>query len=321
MAFHKDQQGTSEITNSYIGSVHLNRHHLAVFDAVAAAGRVGTAAQRLHISQPAVSKQVAALERAVGEPLFDRLPRGMQPTATGRLLFEYTQRIEALHARLLDALAAHRELREGQLALGASSTIGVYLVPDLLRRLRRAHPAIAVHVAIGNTAEIEARVLDGSLDFGLIEGPQRDPAVRAREFARDRLVAVAAPGHDWARGAPLTAAAFCQELYLAREEGSGTRAVVEGAFAAKGMQLQPAMELEGTDAVKAFVAAGHGVSVLSRLTVREEVSAGRLIARDIDDLELSRTLSVIRAPGRSASRAAAAALALVRTVRAASLPE
>ncbi len=156
----------------------FNRHHLAVFHAVASTGRVAAAAKCLGITQPAVSKQVAALERALGERLFDRAKQGMLPTAAGELVHGATERIEALLQRLAADLDALRTCAAGHLSVGASSTIGVYLLPELLRHYGERYPDVECAATIGNTAEIEQRVFDGSLDFGLIEGPAEHRASR-----------------------------------------------------------------------------------------------------------------------------------------------
>jgi DNA-binding transcriptional LysR family regulator len=289
----------------------LNRHHLAVAHAVAQMGNISAAAQLLGITQPAVSRQLAQLETAIGLKLFDRSRSGVTPTAAGRLLHAHTTGIEAMLDRLAESLEDFKSKRVGTLRIGASSTIGIYLVPNLLRRYEALFPKVQTQIVIGNTLEIETDVANGVLDFGLVEGVIQSDRLHTEVFAEDELLAIAPAQHSWAGQKTITPQAFLKERYIAREPGSGTRDVIAQAFVAGGLNITPSMTVRGSGAVKAFVAAGHGVSILSALAVAEEVESGRFIARLIRGLRLRRNLHLVRPIHKSLSPSALAAVQLI----------
>src|SRR6516164_9032898 len=154
----------------------MNLNHLFLFRAVAEAGSFSRAAESVYVSQPAISMQVAELEAQLDLILLHRLPRGVKLTAAGQLLFGYAQRLGALADEARRAMAEVKGLRRGRLSIGASTTIGVYLLPDLLGEYRRLHPDIDLQFFIGHTEKIVIRLLDGTLDAGLTEGlpPNRE---------------------------------------------------------------------------------------------------------------------------------------------------
>ena len=289
----------------------MNLNHLAIFYAVAREGSVTLGAERLHISQPAVSKQLQELERALGMPLFDRLPRGVRLTEAGELLEGYARRLFGLEAEAEAALAELRGLERGTLSVGASMTIGGYLLPDILARFHRKYPGIALRLEIANTEEVEQRLMDGTLDVGLTEGFLEHPELEASVFREDEMVVIAPPGHPLLSEEPVTAARLCLEPFLVREEGSGTRAVVERAFTERGLALRPVMSLGNIEAIKRAVAAGAGIAIVSALTVELEQEAGTLAVVAVRDLSVRRPLHRLRLRGKHQSHAARAFLELL----------
>jgi DNA-binding transcriptional LysR family regulator len=272
----------------------INLAHLAVFHAVASEGSVSRGAERLMVSQPAVSKQLRQLERSLGASLFDRLPKGVRPTAAGELLAGYARRIFALEAEAAEALAELRGMRRGSISVGASTTIGVYLLPEIFVRYRRAYPDVRMHMEVANSEVIRRR---------LVEGDELDSTV----FLRDELVPIAAPGHPLARRKrPVPAATLCREPFVVRETGSGTKSVVERALAERGLSVTPVMSLGSTEAIKRAVAAGVGVAIVSRLTVQQELQLGRLVVLRVPDLPINRPLHRLTLRGRQPSQAVAA---------------
>lgn len=278
---------------------------LRVFVAVAREGNVTRAAKRLSLSQPALSKQLAELEQGLSATLFDRLPRGMRMTAAGEVLLRHAERIFAAESAAESEIAALTGLRAGKLAIGASTTIGSYLIPSVFGAFRRAHPDVRLELEIANTAAIQGMVGDGRIDLGLTEGsvPGEQFAVEVLHY--DEMVAVAPPGHRWLHGKKrrLQLADLAEEPFLCRERGSGSREVIEAALAERGLNLEPAMALGSTEAIKNAVAAGLGVAILSRLTVELEVSSGRLALLDLRDLSLRRALHMVQLRGKSQSSA------------------
>jgi len=284
----------------------MNLNHLAIFYAVAQESSVTLGAERLHISQPAVSKQLQELEKSLGTPLFDRLPRGVRLTEAGQLLAGYARRLFGLEAEVETALAEMRGLERGRLSVGASMTIGGYLLPELLARFHQKYPGIELLLEIANTEEVQQRLLEGTVDVGLTEGLLEHSELETVVFREDEIVVIVPPGHPLLSEGTITAARVCQEPFVVREEGSGTRAVVERAFAERGLAPRPAMLLGNIEAIKRAVTAGAGIAMVSALTVGLELEAGKLVVVSVSDLSVRRSLHCLHLRGRHQSRAARA---------------
>lgn len=289
----------------------MNFNHLALFHAVSEEGSISAGADRLAISQPAVSKQLGELERMLDVRLFDRLPRGVRLTEAGALLADYARRLFSLAAEAERALNDLRGLERGQLAIGASTTIGSYWLPDILTSFHRAYPGIEINLEIANTEVIQHHLLAGTLEVGLTEGFVENDELEAEVFHVDELVGIAPLGHPLARERSVSLKRFCQEPFLVREKGSGTRSVIERELARKGVKVQPAMALGGTEAIKQAVAAGAGVALVSRLAVGSECEVRRFTVVVLSDLSLRRPLHRIQQRGRHPSHALRAFLALL----------
>lgn len=287
----------------------INLHLLRLFSAVADTGSFRGAADRLVISQPAVSRGVQELERQLGAELIDRAARPLSLTEAGRVLHEHAVAIFALEQQAEAALGELDTLGRGRLAIGASTTVGIYLLPDLLGGFRRAHPGISLFLDIGNTAQVVEHLRHHPLDLAFIEGPvpASDDLVVA-PWRQDRLVPIAAPDHPLARPGGATIEELLATPFLHREPGSGTREVVEAALRTHGEPPPVAMELGSTEAIKQAVAAGLGVSIVSAAAVVQELALGRLVVPEIAGLQVERTLTLLRVAGRPASRAARAFL-------------
>ena len=284
----------------------MNPTQVASFAAVAETGGFGRAAARLGVSQPAVSLHVADLEADLGAKVFDRLPRGVRLTAAGELLLGYARRLAALESEARTAVAELMGLGRGRLTIGASLTVGSYLMPGVLAEFRRRHPAVELRMEVANTDRVTAWVRDEQVDLGLTEGLAQHPELAASAFHTDRLVAIAPPAHRLAGTGGVTALEFFGEPFVTREAGSGTRAVVEAAAARKRLTLRSTVSVGSLEAVKRAVMAGMGVSVVSELAVAAEVAAGTLAVVDVADLPIRRPLHLARRRDRPDGPAAAA---------------
>jgi DNA-binding transcriptional LysR family regulator len=290
--------------------IRMNINHLAIFRAVAEEGGVGKGAERLMISQPAVSKQLKQFERAMGVALFDRLPGGMRITAAGELLLGYARRLFSVEAEAEHALAQLKGLGRGRVAIGASMTIGVYLLPERVAAFRREHPQVELHWEIGNTEHIQQLLLDNTLDLAFTEGFVEAPELEARVFRNDELVPIARPDHPLLKQKSVALDAFLREPLILREAGSGTRAVVERALAEKGLEAHPILSLANTEAIKRAVAAGVGVAIVSRLAIEAELAAGQLALVPVRNLSIQRPLHILQLRGKHPSPAAQSCLRL-----------
>ena len=276
----------------------MNLNHLAVFHAVAQAGSMTLGAERLDISQPAVSKQVQQLERALGVHLFDRIGRRVHLSQPGETLADYARRLFALAHEAEKAMADVRAAGRGTLAIGASTTIGTYLLPGVLAEFWRRHPGVELLVQIENTEQVHRRLAGHELDLGLTEGLVEDEELEAEVFHQDELVLIAAPGHRLAGRPRVPLSAVREEPFILREPGSGTRAVEERALARLKLPVRVAMALGSTEAIKRVVAEGVGLAVVSRLAVAAECAAGTLAVLPVAGLPIERPLHLVRRRGR-----------------------
>ncbi|BCL77243.1 LysR family transcriptional regulator [Jeongeupia sp. HS-3] len=271
--------------------IRLTLRELEVFVTTARIGGITAAGETLGLSQSAASGALAELERRLGVTLFDRIGRRIQINEHGRWLLPQA---ETLLAQARDIEARFRGNAPARLRLAASSTIGNRVLPDLLGALLAQEPESRAEISIGNTHDAIAAVADYRADFGLIEGICHDARVLAEPWLADELVIVARPDHDWA-GREIGIAALAGAQWILREQGSGTREVLEAALAPLIGSPKVALELGTSEAVKGAVRAGLGLACLSRRTVATELARGELATLAVPGLDLSRRFYLIRA--------------------------
>ncbi|CAM2157481.1 LysR family transcriptional regulator [Pararobbsia alpina] len=289
----------------------MNFTHLAAFLAVADTGSVTAASERLHVSQPALTREIRELEERMGVPLFDRMPRGMQATEAGRLLADYAKQIFALADAAENAVGEFAGLARGQLGVAASRTIGEHLLPGVLSEFRRRYPGVVVDVAVSNTERVEHTVLAQERQIGLIEGPFDHETFDAVVVGHDELIAVAAPSHALARKRRLSAEEIGKAELVMREAGSGTRKVVEEAYASHKIALEPKLSLGSSEGIKRVLYLGESVSWVSRHAVADDLAARKLVELQVADLKIERDLNMIWRKARGLSPSARAFKALV----------
>ena len=269
----------------------MERHQLEAFEAVARLRSFTRAAEALHVTQPAVTRQVAALESELRPRLCDRLGRSVRMTPSGEALHRYAEPILRLMREAGEAVADIEAGTGGRLTVGASSTLATYVLPPLLRRFREAQPAgarveIAVHTGV--SARVTEMARAGEVDVGLVTGvgegasggSPADASLTELVLADYETCVVVPPDH------PLAArdAAVCPEEMadlplILMESGTNLRAYVDRLLGAAGVEEQVALELDNVEAIKRMIAAGLGVSLLPRVAVRDEVASGRLAER------------------------------------------
>lgn len=267
----------------------ITLRQLEIFLAVARRQHVTLAARDVHLSQSAVSAALSELAERLGGPLLERAGRRIVLNDRGhRLAFDaedLLQRVTDLERRYTKAGGV-----SGRLRIGASSTIGTYLLPAIVGAFVQDHPEVEVDLEVGNTAAIENQLVQRQLDIAFIEGPSHHPQVEAMPWREDKLVVFVAPGHALACRRKLRPAQIQGERWIMREEGSGTRSVFEAAMLLHGLQVRAALTFGHSEAVKQAVQAGLGIGCLSELAVRRELAARELIALRLPQLDLSRRL-------------------------------
>jgi LysR family transcriptional regulator, low CO2-responsive transcriptional regulator len=284
--------------------VAMNFTHLAAFFAVVETGSVTAASERLHVSQPALTREIRELEERFGVPLFDRLPRGMQPTEAGRLLADFAGQIFSLADAAETAIGEFAGLTRGHLRLAASRTIGGYLLPAVLNEFRRLYPGVTVDLAVSNTEHVEEAVLAHQRQIGLVEGPYDGALFDATVIGHDELIAVASPAHPLARKRRLTAVAVGNAELVMREPGSGTRTVVEQAYAQHAFEFSPKLSVGSPEGIRRLLRLGHAVAWVSRYTVADELASGVLVQLPVTDLKIERDLHMIWRKERALSPSA-----------------
>jgi DNA-binding transcriptional LysR family regulator len=270
------------------------------------------AAEGLHTSQPNVSKHVRQLEGELGVALFDRLGNRVALTDAGRIVYDYTERLFDMIAEMRRALSELEGLERGYLRLGASSTPGIYLLPPMLASFRKLYPNLDVTLNLGNSREILQGVVKDKIDLGFVEGHETVPGIQVRPFTADRLVLIAASGHPLAEKNRVLPADLQGETFIWRERGSGTREGMSELLEQARISPTQSLELCGCEGVKRAVAAGLGLSVVSRRAVEMELSQGTLVVLEGPGLSATRSLSIVTHKDRRPSAASLAFLAHVR---------
>lgn len=273
------------------------------------------AAEMLHLSQPAVSQQIRALEEEAGVRLFDRAGgegHGTQISLTeaGHVLLEYANRAAQTMAEAQRALAALNHGVVGELRLGASTTVAQYVLPRILGSFLKQYPHVRLSVVSGNTEKIVEAVAGEKVALGMIEGPAMRRDVKTEPMVKDEMVLIVSPNHVLAqRKGPVDVAELATIPLLLRERGSGSRRVVERALKKAGMPLKSlrvAMELDSTEAIISGVEAELGVGFVSRWAVGKVLRLGTVRILRVRGLSIVRDLSFVRVAGTEATGAAGA---------------
>ena len=292
--------------------MHMNLHHLSIFYAIAESGSLSTASQRLHISQPALSRQLKSFEHRLGVVLFERLARGMRLTQAGEILRDYAARLFEIERAAALAMREIEGVDRGQLVIGASNTIGTYLLPVWLAAFRKQYPKIAVSVFIGNTEQVAQGVSDLRFAYGFIEGPLHVAQLRVERLMHDEILPVAASTYAAATLSQIDLRSFNTLPVLMREEGSGTRELVSATL--KSLKIAPTnvMYLSNTEALKQAALQGGGVAWLPRSSIARELATGELVVLKVAKLCIRRPLNLIRGAGSYVAPAGDALLKIVR---------
>jgi DNA-binding transcriptional LysR family regulator len=292
----------------------MDTRQLAAFCAVVEKSSFSQAAERLGVTQPAVSLQVRALEERLGQTLLDRSGRRVEPTEAGLRLYRSAQRMLALEEQLYDEVAAESGELQGTLAIGASTGPGAHLVPLLLCEFQRDHPDLRVALSIWDTQTVSEKVARRELELGVVGALRRNRSLEFEPLVRDEIVLAVPPAHP-AAGGSVTVDDLRDETVIAMQEGAGVRQVVDEELRRAGLrvrELEPGLELGLQESVKSAVAAGFGVTFISRTAIEGELAAGTLAMARVAGLEPARQIYVVRAKGRPPTRAAEAFLEFAR---------
>jgi len=292
----------------------MDTRQLAAFCEVVDRKSFSQAAERLGVTQPAVSLQVRSLEKRLGTRLLDRSGRRVEPTEAGHRLYRAAQRMLALESQLFEELAGDDGALRGELALGASTGPGGTVVPLLLGEFQREHPEVSVALSISDTNRVIEQVAERELELGIVGAAPKHRGVIFEPFFRDEVILVVPPGHRFA-GEQISLEQLRGEPLILMQEGAGVRQVIEDELRRGPIRLRDLdvrLELGLQESVKSAVVAGYGVTFISRSGVEAELAAGTLAAARVKGLEPAREISLVRPSGRSPTRAAEAFVAFAR---------
>ena len=293
----------------------MDTRQLAAFCAVVERRSFSQAAERLGVTQPAVSLQIRALEKRLGTQLLDRSGRRVEPTEAGQRLYQGARRMLTLEEQLVsDVVSTSEGELAGDLVLGASTGPAAIVVPVLLGEFHREHPDVHVVLTVSDTHTIVERVAARELELGIVGASRRHRGVRFEPFFSDQVILACPPGHRFA-GRTVTLDELREETLILMQEGAGVRQIVEDALRKRGVRLRDLdvrLELGLQESVRRAVEAGFGVTFISRTAVEPELADGRLVEARVEGLEATREISLASSTGRARTRVAEAFLEFAR---------
>lgn len=257
----------------------MEDHKLRVFCTVAETKSFSKASEIIHLTQPAVSLQIQALEETYETKLFDRSSSTVVLTPAGEILYRYAKEILTLYAQADKDIGEITGLVKGSISVGASTTIGNYLLPSVISDFKSKNPKIKIHLLVGNTRRIVELLNAGNLDMGLVEGETTRYKIISEKLLSDELCLIVSAHHPWAKRKEISLLDIIKEPFIFREEGSGTRQVIESYFNSRGISTQNlniTTILGSTEAIKDAVENGIGIAVMSKWAVRRENRFGSL---------------------------------------------
>jgi DNA-binding transcriptional LysR family regulator len=293
----------------------LTIRQLRVFCTVSRLLSFTRAAEELGCQQPTVSALVAELERATQLTLLEQWGKRLALTDEGRELYVHAQQVVAAAdeaSREMTELRGSVSLEAVPLRVAADTTVGTYVLPHLLGVFHRQRSTVVLKLRVANRAEVRACLLAGEADLVIAGRPPAVDGLVAEPFLPNPLVAVASPDHVLASYVHVPLARLAQEVFLLREEGSGTRAAVEELFEVAGMPLKVGMVLGHVEAIKRAVAAGLGISVLSKVAVEREVRYRTLAILQVEHFPIQRRWYIARLAERPLSASAAEFITFLR---------
>ena len=293
----------------------MDTRQLAAFCAVVERRSFSQAAERLGVTQPAVSLQIRALEKRLGTQLLDRSGRRVEPTEAGMRLYRGAQRLLALEEQVIAEVADEAsEALEGTFEIGASTGPGGIVLSHLLCEFQGLYPELHVVMWVFDTQTIVDRVAARELELGIVGAARRHRGVAFEPFFRDEVVLACPPGHPFA-GRTVALDELRGAGLIVMQEGAGVRQLIEDELQRVGTRLRDLdvrLELGLQESVSSAVRAGYGVTFISRTSIESDLGAGTIAAARVEGLQLEREIFLVRASGRAETRAARAFVEFAR---------
>jgi DNA-binding transcriptional LysR family regulator len=279
----------------------MDDHKLKVFCTVAETKSFSKASEIIRLTQPAVSLQIQALEEIYGTKLFNRSGCIITLTKAGDMLYKYAKEINDLYTSAEKEIGSVTGQVKGVVSVGASTTIGNYILPSVIAEFKRKYLKVGVHIHISNTRSVIDSLNAASIDVGLVEGDAKKQKLTVEKLIPDEMVVIMSPLHPWAKKNQVSVLDIPKEPFILREEGSGTRQMIEKHLAKSGISsnnIKAAFIMGSTESIKSAVEEGLGISILSRWAVKKEIRNGTLKATTFKEQKILRDFSLIfRKPG------------------------
>ncbi len=281
----------------------LSLNQLKAFFYTASLGSITRAADRLFITQPAVSLQIKALETQCGIKLFHRSKKPLELTDAGKRLFQITEKIFSLVAEAEKIIYEESRLISPPLRIGSTKTLVRHFLASYIAKFRKAFPQIQIQVDEGSSESMLRSVLEGRNDFAIVGRLPYHDKLKAIPFMKDELVLLAAPGHPLCEKGLVSLEDLKGENLILREKGSGTRRVVDRVFEDRGIFTSAFLETGNVDFLKEMVITGNGVTLLARMGVDEDLAAGRLLCLPLKEGPLILDIDVVLSKDKTLSYA------------------
>jgi DNA-binding transcriptional LysR family regulator len=256
----------------------LDIQELEAFWWIAQTGSFNRAAERLYLTQPSVTARIQALEKELGQQLFERKPRGVRLTDAGRVLLPHAERVLQDIRKARQAVTDLESATGGTLTVGSALTTSTYTLPEILARFKSAYPAVEVAVRTGRSQQIQQLVLEDTVQLGLVHSPLNShPEIEAVPLYSEPILLVVHPGHPLASRSEVTAEQVAAEPFITSDKASGYWALVEQFWAGAGLVPRVTMELDSIEATKRMVMCGLGLTMLPQGTVESELRTRHLV--------------------------------------------
>ncbi|WP_409293849.1 LysR family transcriptional regulator [Peribacillus sp. SCS-26] len=274
----------------------MNYDELKTFVTLAEVKNFTKTGELLLMSQPSVSLHIKNLEKEFQTQLFQRSPKYLKITPTGEILYERAKRMIALYDQTRVDIMESQNIIKGQLKIGASFTIGEYILPSLLIDLQKLYPELELQLTIGNTEEIVASVNSYQVDIGLIEGQTNEKSLSVHPFMQDELFLVTSNDHVLAEKSEVLITDLQNQAWITRELGSGTREYLDHVFRSNGLKVKSLLTISSNQGIKESVIQGMGLSLLSHSVIRRDVLQNNLSVINLRNQRFTRTLSYLYSP-------------------------
>lgn len=275
---------------------------LKVFCKVAELGSFSKAGEALFLTQPGVTFHIKMLEEEVGAPLFVRQHNRIALTPAGEVLLTHGKKILELYEQIQREVQGIAGTVRGSLSVGMAAIIGHYFMPKIIGAFKQRYPLVEITTHIGNSGDLLDSLKNGDFDLAIVGGPFNEKGLEREMFLQDELALIVPPNHRWAEASPINLSDLRKESFILREEGSSTRDTLAMHLKAKRMKLSDLkviMTLGSTEAVKAAVESGVGVSIVSNLAIGNELRFGLFKKVAIRGMELPREFYIVLPAGRS----------------------